>query len=72
MLYLDEKDEDTYTGLEQYVWDLISSTNARDQIRWFPAGKAGSLPEDEAGSREDENDDDEEDEEDDDDKDAKE
>jgi len=43
ILYLHEKDEDTFTGLEQYVWDLISSTNVRDQISWFPLGTALSL-----------------------------
>merc|ERR1712187_1093324 len=63
MLYLDEKDEDTYTGLEQYVWDLINSKNARDQIRWFPSGKALSLSAREA----DENNGDEDEEEDEDD-----
>merc|ERR1712224_949050 len=43
ILYLHQKDEDTFTGLEQYVWNLIKSTNVREQILWFPVGKALSL-----------------------------
>jgi len=76
MLYLHEKDEDTYTGLEQYVWDLINSTNIRDQIRWFPMGKALSLEarreDDDGQEEEDGNEDEGEDEEQDDDDDDEE
>ena len=62
MLYLHEKDEDTYTGLEDYVWDLISSKNARDQIRWFPAGTALAYEKKKKGDEGDKSDADEDDE----------
>ena len=67
ILYLHEKDEDTYTGLEQYVWKLINSAKLSDQIRWFPIRKALSLgneaqdEEDDFGDEEHEEDEDEED-----------
>jgi hypothetical protein len=60
-LYLHEKDEDTYTGLEQYVWKLINSAKLSDQIRWFPLRRALSLKKEEEG--EEDNFEDEEDEE---------
>merc|ERR1712048_148787 len=66
MLYLEEKDEDKYTGLEDYVWDLIKSTNARDQIRWFPTGvalnhrKKGDADDESNGDEGDEDDEDQE------------
>ena len=62
ILYLHEKDEDTYTGLEQYVWKLINSAKLSDQIRWFPLRRALSLKKEEEG--EEDNFEDEEDEED--------
>ena len=49
ILYLHEKDEDTYTGLEQYVWKLINSAKLSDQIRWFPLRRALSLKKEEEG-----------------------
>ena len=54
ILYLHEKDEDTFTGLEQYVWKLINSEKLSDQIRWFPNGKALSLGDAEAGEEDEE------------------
>lgn len=69
ILYLHEKDEDKYTGLEDYVWDLVDSDNARDQIRWFPTGtalnyeKKGDVDDDDEGDENDEDQEGDEDEE---------